>query len=104
MMTLPSLKIPPLANTLLAVLGLAAVVALSVPDLTDGTRWTLDAVLVAVWGIYVLELAASVLARPARELRNEGAALAVDLLAVIVPLAFLLTEGRDQSLFCGIWI
>jgi voltage-gated potassium channel len=104
MMTLPSLKMPPLANTLLAVLGLAAVVALSVPDLSGGTRWTLDTTLVVIWGIYVLQLAATVLARPAHELRSEGAALAVDLLAVIVPLAFLLTGGRDQSLFCGIWV
>ena len=106
MMTLPFPKMPTLVNTLLAVLGLAAVVALSVPDLTEGMRLTLETALVVIWGIYVLQLLATVLARPAGQLKSEGAAVAVDLLAVIVPLAFLLvgTGTRDQSLFCSIWI
>ena len=106
MMTLPRLKMPALANTLLAVLGLAGVVALSMPDLNEGVRLALDTELVAIWAIYVVELLSSVLARPAAELRSEGPALTVDLLAVVVPLAFFLTPagGRDQSLFCGIWI
>ena len=106
MMTLPPLKMPPLVNTLLAVLGLGGVVALSVPDLTGGARLALNGGLVVIWGIYVLQLLATVLGRPARGLRNEAAALAVDVLAVIVPLTFLLTgtAGRDQSLFCAVWI
>ena len=59
MMTLPLPKMPAFVNTLLAVLGLGAVVALSVPDLTDGLRLTLDTALVVIWGIYVLQLLAT---------------------------------------------
>ena len=102
MMTLPILKMPALVNTLLAVLGLGAVVALSVPDLTDGMRLALDGVLVVIWGSLCPGACwQPCSARPARELRSEGAALAVDLLAVIVPLAFLLTGPAGATRACS---
>ena len=106
MMTLLSWKMPAFVNALLAVLGLGAVVALSTPDLTASVRMVLDAELIAIWGIYVLQLLSTVFASPTAESRSHGLALAVDLLAVVVPFGFLLTEtsGRDQSLFCGIWV
>jgi len=107
MMTLPAWKMPAYVNALLAVLGLCAVVALTVPDLDDSVRIALDWELVVIWGVYVLQLVTSALAAGSvAALRNDGAAFAVDLLAVVVPLGFLVTgtSGRDQSLFCGIWV
>ena len=87
-MTLPAWKMPAYVNALLAVLGLAAVVALTVPSLDDSVRIALDWELVAIWGVYLLQLLTSALAAGSvAALRNDGAALAVDVLAVVVPLA-----------------
>ena len=95
MMTLPSWKMPAFVNALLAVLGLGAVVALSTPDLTDGVRLARTAELVAIWGVYVLQLLSTVFRSPAGELRSDGLALAVDLLAVVVPFA-LPADGNQR--------
>ncbi len=97
---------PAFVNTLLAVLGLGAVVALSTPDLTAGVRTVLDAELIAIWGVYVLQLLSTVFASPTAELRSHGRRWPSICWRWSFPSAFLLTgtSGRDQSLFCGIWI
>src|SRR4051812_4342186 len=70
MMTLPAWKMPAFVNALIAAFGLAAVVALSMPDLSGGARLALDSLLVVIWGIYVLQLLAMALAaRSAAALR-----------------------------------
>ena len=104
-MTLPFSMMSARLNTLLVVLGLAAVAALSVTGLPRAVDLSLEAVLAVIWVVYALQLVATLRARTGSE-RDGLAVLAVDLLAVVVPLAALLLRiaPRDQSLFCGIWI
>ena len=98
-------RVSPWANSLLVVLGLGAVAAISVPDLSDSVRFSLDAVLVATWAVYVVQLVAATV-WPQDGVRGLTSVVLVDVLAVVVPLAaFLLgASTRNQSLFCSIWI
>ena len=78
------------------------------PAVGGRSRWrsasALETLLAIIWCIYVVQLVATVRAHPASEGRN--AILAVDLLAVLVPLAAFVvgTNPRDISLACGVWI
>jgi voltage-gated potassium channel len=101
----PFSKVSAPLNALLVTLGLVAVAALTTPDLTAGTRVTLELALAGIWVVYVLQLARAITHKHGGDIRDRVSALAVDLLAVVVPLAaFLLADPRDQSLFCSIWI
>ena len=89
----------------LATVGLAAVAALSVPEIGGGTRLVLGALLAAIWAVYAVQFATTLFTHPAGDIRQRLPALAVDLLAVLIPLlAFLLIRTRDQSLYCAVWL
>ena len=53
----PFQKISAPLSTLLAAIGLAAVAALTTPDLTERTRSNLEFLLVGIWVAYLLQLA-----------------------------------------------
>lgn len=98
-------KISASLNALLATIGLATVAALTTPDIAGQTRNTLEIVLACVWAAYVLQLIETLIMQRARDIRGRSLEIAVDVLAVLVPLAaFFLARGRDQSLFCAIWL
>ncbi|MGN6778348.1 ion transporter, partial [Rhizobium sp.] len=98
-------KISSSLSTLLAAIGLLTVAVLTTPDIVGQTRLILEVVLAGVWAIYVLQLIETLVIHRAREVRGRIPEIAVDILAVLVPLAaFLLIRGRDQSLYCAIWL
>ena len=92
-------------NAVLAAPGLLAVAALTTPNISGRSRLALAAVLVVIWGAYLLELAATLLKRRAGDVRDRTPAIAIDVLAVLVPLAaFLLVGTPDWSLYCAVWL
>jgi voltage-gated potassium channel len=92
-------------STLLAVIGLIAVAALTTPDLTDRTRSNLEILLVGIWAAYLLQLAETLIVPRAVDYRDRIPSITVDVLAVVVPLAaFMFVGGRDQSLYCAFWL
>ena len=105
MTALPLSRISAPLNALLAAIGLVAVAALTTPDMAGRTRLILEALLAGIWVIYVLQLAETLIMPAARDVRDRRPAIAIDVLAVLVPLAaFLLVGTRDQSLYCSIWL
>ncbi|CDX16097.1 conserved membrane hypothetical protein [Mesorhizobium sp. ORS 3324] len=92
-------------NVLLAAAGLVAVAALTTPDVSGRSRLALAAVLAVIWGAYLLQLAKTLLKRRAGDVRDTRPAIAIDVLAVLVPLAaFLLVGTPDWSLYCAVWL
>ncbi|WFP63669.1 cyclic nucleotide-gated potassium channel [Mesorhizobium sp. WSM4904] len=90
-------------NAVLAAPGLLAVAALTIPDMSGSGRLALAAVLAVIWGAYLLQMAATLLKRRAGDVRTPT--IAIDVLAVLVPLvAFLLVGGPDWSLYCAVWL
>lgn len=102
----------PLSRTLasassgLAVVGLVAVAALSLPELPLGWHRALQAVLVLIWLAYAAQLFGGLLDRRDHGSGTGGATLFVDLLAVGVPMLslFLPMNSMDASIFCSIWV
>ena len=105
MSVLPFLRIYAPLNAALAAPGLLAVAALTSPNISERTRLALVAVLAVIWGAYLLQMAATLLKRRAGDLRDRTPAIAIDVLAVMVPLAaFLLVGTPDWSLYCAVWL
>lgn len=101
----PFSKISAPLGGLLAAVGLVAVAALTTPDMTGRTRLNLEVLLAFIWAIYVLQLIETLIAQRARDVWDKLPAIAIDVLAVLVPLAAVLFVGtRDQSLYCAIWL
>ncbi|TIV07817.1 MAG: hypothetical protein E5V94_10025, partial [Mesorhizobium sp.] len=100
MSVLPFLRIYAPLNAVLAAPGLLAVAGLTIPDMSGRSRLALAAVLAAIWGAYLLQMAATLLKREAGGVRDRTPAIAIDVLAVLVPLAaFLLVGTPDRSLY-----
>src|SRR3954465_3079130 len=98
MSVLPTLRIYAPLNAVLAAPGLLAVAGLTVPNLSGRSRLALAAVLAVVWGAYLAQMAATLFKR--RALRDRTPAVAIDVLAVLVPLAAFLLDGTpDWSLY-----
>lgn len=105
MSPLPFSKISAPLSALLAAIGLIAVAALTTPDIAGGTRLTLEVLLAGIWAVYVVQLIETLIMQRARDVRDRMPAIAIDVLAVLVPMAaFLLVGTRDQSLYCAIWL
>ncbi|MDP9807648.1 voltage-gated potassium channel [Rhizobium tibeticum] len=105
MSAVPFSKISSPLNALLTAIGLLAVATLTTPDLAGETRLVVEAVLAAIWVVYVLQLSGTLLVRRRSRVSGGNAALLIDLLAVFVPMAaFLLIASRDRSLYCAIWL
>jgi voltage-gated potassium channel len=105
MSLLPFSKISAPLSALLAAIGLVAVAALTTPDIAGRTRLTLEVLLAGIWAVYVLQLIETLIMQRARDVRDRMPAIAVDVLAVLVPMAaFLFVGTRDQSLYCAIWL
>ena len=105
MSALPFSKISAPLNALLAATGLVAVAALTTPDLTGRTRLVLEVLLAGIWAVYLLQLIETLVSQRAREVRNRMPVIAVDVLAVLVPMAaFLFVGTRDQILYCAVWL
>ncbi|NTJ65467.1 cyclic nucleotide-binding domain-containing protein [Agrobacterium rhizogenes] len=105
MSVLPFSKILTSLNAVLAAVGLLTVAALTTPDITGQTRLALQIVLICVWAAYVFQLIETLVMQRAKDVRGTGVEIAVDVLAVLIPLlAFLFIRGRDQSLYCAIWL
>jgi len=105
MPAIPFSKISALLNVLLAVTGLAAIAALTTPDIAAHVRFALEMLLAGIWTIYGLQLIGTLIAWQAARLREAMPAIAIDVLAVLLPLLALLFVGRrDQSLYCAIWL
>ncbi len=104
MSALPFSKISGRLNTLLAVAGLLAVAALTMPGLSAQVMLALEILLAGIWAVYLLQLiGTTIFQRPG--MRDRLPAIAIDALAVIVPLAAFVIVGRqDRSLFCAIWL
>ena len=105
MSVLPFSRISAPLNAVLAAPGLLAVAALTMPNMSGRSRLALAAVLAVIWGAYLLQMAETLLKRRAGDLRDRTAAVAIDMLAVLVPLAaFLLVGTPDRSLYCAVWL
>ncbi|MFK0161913.1 cyclic nucleotide-gated ion channel [Rhizobium sp. NPDC090279] len=105
MSALPFSKILTSLNAVLAAIGLLTVAALTTPDITGQTRLALQILLICVWAAYVFQLIETLVMQRARDVHGTGVEIAVDVLAVLIPLmAFLFIRGRDQSLYCAIWL
>ncbi|NTF88380.1 cyclic nucleotide-binding domain-containing protein [Agrobacterium rhizogenes] len=105
MSALPFSKISASLNALLAAVGLLTVAALTMPDIAGPTRLILEVLLASVWAAYVLQLIETLFMQRTREARGKVLETTVDVLAVLVPVAALLfVRGRDQSLYCAIWL
>ncbi|MCV9996766.1 cyclic nucleotide-binding domain-containing protein [Pararhizobium sp. YC-54] len=103
MPAMPFSKISASLNVLLAVMGLLAVAALTTPKIAGDVRFALEMLLAGIWAIYGLQLIGTLIIRQAT--RDRMPAIAIDVLAVAVPLAaFLFAGHRDQSLYCAIWL
>jgi voltage-gated potassium channel len=101
----PFSKISAPLGGLLAVVGLVAVAALTTPDMTGRTRLNLEVLLALIWAIYVLQLIVTLIAARERDFWDRLPAIAIDVLAVLVPFAAVLFVGtRDQTLYCAIWL
>ncbi|CAN7234446.1 cyclic nucleotide-gated ion channel [Pararhizobium sp. LjRoot238] len=105
MSALPFSKLSAPLNALIAAIGLMAVAALTIPDMAGRTRLTLEVLLAGIWVVYCLQLIETLITQRTRGVRDRMPAIAVDVLAVLVPLAAFLLDGtRDQSLYCAIWL
>lgn len=105
MSALPFSKISASLNAVLAAIGLLTVAALTTPDITGQTRLILQVLLAGIWAAYGLQLIEMLIVQRTKGVRGSAPEIAVDILAVLVPLAaFLLVRGRDQSLYCAIWL
>ncbi|MQB41942.1 cyclic nucleotide-gated ion channel [Rhizobium sp. ICMP 5592] len=105
MSALPFSKISASLNVLLAAIGLLTVAALTTPDIAGQTRLVLEGLLASVWAAYVLQLIETLFMQRSREARGRALETTVDVLAVLVPvIALLFVRGRDQSLYCAIWL
>ncbi|MBZ9747827.1 cyclic nucleotide-binding domain-containing protein [Mesorhizobium sp. CO1-1-7] len=105
MSVLPFLRIHAPLNAVLAAPGLLAVAALTMPDMSARSRLALTAVLAVIWGAYLLQMAETLIKHWAGDLRDRTPAIAIDMLAVLVPLAAFLLEGTpDRSLYCAVWL
>ncbi|BAV49008.1 potassium channel protein [Mesorhizobium loti] len=105
MSVLPFLRIYAPLNAVLAAPGLLAVAALTIPGLSGRSTLALAALLAVIWGAYLLQLAATLLRRRAGDLRDRTPKIAIDVIAVLVPLAaFLLVGTPDRSLYCAVWL
>jgi len=105
MSALPFSKLSAPLNALIAAIGLMAVAALTIPDMAGRTRLTLEVLLAGIWVAYCLQLIETLITQRTRGVRDRMPAIAVDVLAVLVPLAAFLLDGtRDQSLYCAIWL
>ncbi|MBB4566506.1 cyclic nucleotide-gated ion channel [Rhizobium leucaenae] len=105
MSTLPFSKISEPLNALLVAIGLVTVAALTTPDMAGQSRLILKVLLAGIWAAYVLQLIETLIVHRTKAVRDRVLEIAVDLLAVLVPLAaFLFVGGRDQSLYCAIWL
>lgn len=105
MSVLPFLRIYAPLNAVLAAPGLLAVAALTTPNMSGRSRLALAALLAVIWSAYLLQMAATLLKRRAGDVRNRTPAIAIDVLAVLVPLAaFLLVRTPDRSLYCAVWL
>lgn len=101
----PFRKFSALLSTLLAVIGLIAVATLTTPDLTERSRHYLEILLVGIWAAYLLQLAETLSVPQAVDFHDRIPSITVDVLAVVVPFAaFLFVGGRDQSLYCAVWL
>ncbi|MBL0372449.1 cyclic nucleotide-binding domain-containing protein [Rhizobium sp. KVB221] len=98
-------KISAPLNALFVAMGLFAVAALTTPDISVRMRLALEALLVCIWAAYLLELILALIRQQTTAARIAMPAIAIDLLAVLVPLAaFFFIGKRDQSLYCTIWL
>lgn len=105
MSVLPFVRIYAPLNAVLAAPGLLAVAGLTIPDMSGRSRLALAVVLAVIWGAYLLQMAATLLKRQAVDARDRTPAIAIDVLAVLVPLAaFLLVGTPDRSLYCAVWL
>ncbi|MEF0940706.1 cyclic nucleotide-gated ion channel [Rhizobium sp. BR 362] len=105
MSALPFSKISEPLNALLVAIGLVTVAALTTPDMTGQTRLVLEVLLAGIWAVYVLQLIETLIVHRTKNVRDRVPEIAVDGLAVLIPLAaFLFVGGRDQSLYCAIWL
>lgn len=105
MSPLPFSKISAPLNALLAAVGLIAVAALTTPDMAGGTRRTLEVLLAGIWAVYAVQLIETLIMQRARDVRDRMPAIAIDVLAVLVPMAAFLFAGTpDRSLYCAIWL
>lgn len=92
-------------NTLLAVIGLLAVAALTVPDINPRIGLALEILLAGIWAIYLMQFVGDWSAWRKADIPNHLPTLTADLLSVTVPLAaFLTIRTQDHSLFCAIWL
>lgn len=104
MSALPFSKILTSLNAVLAAAGLLTVAALTT-DIMGQTRFALQILLICIWAAYVFQLVETLVMHRAKDVRGAGIEIAVDVLAVLIPLvAFLFIRGRDQSLYCAIWL
>ncbi|KAA1182242.1 cyclic nucleotide-binding domain-containing protein [Rhizobium tropici] len=105
MSALPFSKISASLNAVLAAIGLLTVAALTTPDIAGQTRLILQVLLAGIWVAFGLQLIETLIVQRTKDIRGSTPEIAVDILAVLVPLAaFLLVHGRDQSLYCAIWL
>lgn len=105
MPAMPFSKISAPLNVLLAITGLVAIAALTTPDIAQHVRFALEMLLAGIWTIYGLQLIGTLIIRHSAGMHDTVPAIAIDVLAVAVPLAALLLAGRrDQSLYCAIWL
>jgi voltage-gated potassium channel len=92
-------------NAFLAIIGLLIVAALTTPGLADVLKGDLEVLLGVIWFCYVLQLVEVLFLQRDRHVLDRVPAIAVDMLAVIVPLiAFPFSGVRDRSLYCAIWV
>ncbi|NRP86779.1 Cyclic nucleotide-gated potassium channel [Ensifer adhaerens] len=98
-------KISASLNALFVAIGLLTVAALTLPNITGQTRLILEVLLAGIWSAYVLQLIETLIMQRMRDVRGRALEIAVDVLAVLVPVAaFFFVGGRDQSLYCAIWL
>lgn len=98
-------RILDLSSPAIVLAGLGSVAALSIQALGSEMRIALEAVLVVVWCLYILQLALTLVNHGWGGRRAILSILAVDVLAVAVPAAgfALSADRRDLGIYCGIW-
>jgi len=98
-------KISASLNALFVAIGLLTVAAVTLPNITGQTRLILEVLLAGIWAAYVLQLIETLIMQRMRDVRGRALEITVDVLAVLVPVAaFFFVGGRDQSLYCAIWL